>query len=181
MQYGTSVTSLKALLDEGYDAVFVGAGAPKGKELDIPGRWGESGVACRSVGRRLTRRREAAKGRGLRHRKLVEERDAGSDLSDGSGGPCSAVSAPPRAHRLPPVPADGSGSGLPFGRGHGTLSGSDPNLGEDGVAHDGAFVGGEQDMEAAIAGLQRGGIAVVAVGSVEEIAGLREGPGEPPR
>ena len=39
MQYGTSVTSLKALLEEGYDAVFVGAGAPKGKELDIPGRW----------------------------------------------------------------------------------------------------------------------------------------------
>ncbi len=39
MQYGTPVTSLKALLDDGYDAVFVGAGAPKGKELDIPGRW----------------------------------------------------------------------------------------------------------------------------------------------
>jgi NADPH-dependent glutamate synthase beta subunit-like oxidoreductase/ferredoxin len=39
MQYGTAVTSLKGLLDEGYDAVFVGAGAPKGKELDIPGRW----------------------------------------------------------------------------------------------------------------------------------------------
>ncbi len=29
---------MKALLDEGYDAVFVGSGAPKGKELDIPGR-----------------------------------------------------------------------------------------------------------------------------------------------
>lgn len=39
MQYGTEVTSLKALLDEGYDAVYVGTGAPKGKELDIPGRW----------------------------------------------------------------------------------------------------------------------------------------------
>jgi len=38
MRYGTSVTSLKTLLDEGYDAVFVGSGAPTGKELDIPGR-----------------------------------------------------------------------------------------------------------------------------------------------
>jgi NADPH-dependent glutamate synthase beta subunit-like oxidoreductase len=38
MRYGAPVTSLKALLDEGYDAVFVGSGAPKGKDLDIPGR-----------------------------------------------------------------------------------------------------------------------------------------------
>jgi NADPH-dependent glutamate synthase beta subunit-like oxidoreductase len=38
MKYGTPVTSLKALLAEGYDAVYVGSGAPKGKELDIPGR-----------------------------------------------------------------------------------------------------------------------------------------------
>jgi NADPH-dependent glutamate synthase beta subunit-like oxidoreductase len=34
----TEVTSLKALLDDGFDAVFVGTGAPRGKELDIPGR-----------------------------------------------------------------------------------------------------------------------------------------------
>ena len=39
MRYGTSIDSMKWLLDEGYDAVFVGSGAPKGKELDIPGRW----------------------------------------------------------------------------------------------------------------------------------------------
>lgn len=39
MRYDTPVTSMKALLDEGYDAVFVGSGAPKGKELDLPGRW----------------------------------------------------------------------------------------------------------------------------------------------
>ncbi len=39
MKYGTHVPSLKALLDEHYDAVFIGSGAPKGKELDIPGRW----------------------------------------------------------------------------------------------------------------------------------------------
>ena len=32
------IESMKALLEEGYDAVFVGSGAPKGKELDIPGR-----------------------------------------------------------------------------------------------------------------------------------------------
>ena len=39
MKYGTPVGSLKSLLAEGYDAVYVGSGAPKGKELDIPGRW----------------------------------------------------------------------------------------------------------------------------------------------
>ncbi len=39
MRYDTPVASMKSLLDDGYDAVFVGSGAPKGKELDIPGRW----------------------------------------------------------------------------------------------------------------------------------------------
>lgn len=39
MKYGTPVESMKALLAEEYDAVYVGSGAPKGKELDIPGRW----------------------------------------------------------------------------------------------------------------------------------------------
>jgi formate dehydrogenase beta subunit len=32
------VDSLKALLGEGYDAVFVGTGAPRGRDLDVPGR-----------------------------------------------------------------------------------------------------------------------------------------------
>ncbi|GAA4463458.1 FAD-dependent oxidoreductase [Nemorincola caseinilytica] len=32
------VSSLKELLVQGYDAVFVGSGAPKGRDLDIPGR-----------------------------------------------------------------------------------------------------------------------------------------------
>ncbi len=32
------VDSLKALLTEGFDAIFVGSGAPRGRELDIPGR-----------------------------------------------------------------------------------------------------------------------------------------------
>ena len=39
MRYDTPVDSLKALLDsQEFDAVFVGSGAPKGKELEIPGR-----------------------------------------------------------------------------------------------------------------------------------------------
>ena len=35
---GRPVNSLKALLAEGWDAVFVGSGAPRGRELNIPGR-----------------------------------------------------------------------------------------------------------------------------------------------
>jgi formate dehydrogenase beta subunit len=38
VRYGAPVDSLKALLAEGYDAVFVGSGAPRGKDLDVPGR-----------------------------------------------------------------------------------------------------------------------------------------------
>ncbi|HMI87662.1 MAG TPA: FAD-dependent oxidoreductase [Polyangiaceae bacterium] len=38
IRYNTPVASMKAFLDVGYDAVFVGTGAPKGKDLDIPGR-----------------------------------------------------------------------------------------------------------------------------------------------
>jgi len=38
IRYNTPVESMKALLDVGYDAIFVGTGAPKGKNLDIPGR-----------------------------------------------------------------------------------------------------------------------------------------------
>jgi formate dehydrogenase beta subunit len=39
VRYNTPVNSLKALVDSGeFDAVFVGTGAPKGKELDVPGR-----------------------------------------------------------------------------------------------------------------------------------------------
>jgi len=36
--YGERVESLKGLLAEGYDAVFVGCGAPRGRDLDVPGR-----------------------------------------------------------------------------------------------------------------------------------------------
>ena len=35
---GTRIDSLKQLMGEGYDAIFVGCGAPRGRDLDIPGR-----------------------------------------------------------------------------------------------------------------------------------------------
>ncbi len=35
---GQRVDSLRALLQQGYDAVFVGSGAPRGRDLEIPGR-----------------------------------------------------------------------------------------------------------------------------------------------
>jgi NADPH-dependent glutamate synthase beta subunit-like oxidoreductase/ferredoxin len=35
---GQRVTSMKAVLDEGFDAVFVGSGAPRGRDLEVPGR-----------------------------------------------------------------------------------------------------------------------------------------------
>jgi NADPH-dependent glutamate synthase beta subunit-like oxidoreductase len=39
LKLGSPIASLRALLaDGGYDAVFVGSGAPKGKELELPGR-----------------------------------------------------------------------------------------------------------------------------------------------
>ncbi|MFL5121623.1 MAG: FAD-dependent oxidoreductase [Microvirga sp.] len=37
-RYGQRIESLKALLAEPYDAVFVGSGAPRGRDLDVPGR-----------------------------------------------------------------------------------------------------------------------------------------------
>lgn len=38
LKLGTPVKSMGALLEENYDAVFVGTGAPKGKDLNLPGR-----------------------------------------------------------------------------------------------------------------------------------------------
>jgi NADPH-dependent glutamate synthase beta subunit-like oxidoreductase len=35
---GTRIDSMKRLLTEGYDAIFVGCGAPRGRDLDVPGR-----------------------------------------------------------------------------------------------------------------------------------------------
>jgi NADPH-dependent glutamate synthase beta subunit-like oxidoreductase len=38
MRLGEQIDSLKALLEDGYDAIFVGSGAPRGRDLDIAGR-----------------------------------------------------------------------------------------------------------------------------------------------
>jgi formate dehydrogenase (NADP+) beta subunit len=38
LHLGHRIDSMKALLAEGYDAIFVGSGAPRGRELEIPGR-----------------------------------------------------------------------------------------------------------------------------------------------
>jgi NADPH-dependent glutamate synthase beta subunit-like oxidoreductase len=38
MKYGTPIESLKWLREQKYDAIFVGSGAPRGKDLDVPGR-----------------------------------------------------------------------------------------------------------------------------------------------
>ena len=35
---GQRIDSLKGLLSEGYDAIFVGTGAPRGRDLEVPGR-----------------------------------------------------------------------------------------------------------------------------------------------
>jgi len=38
LRLGERVDSLKGILAEGYDAIFVGTGAPRGRDLDLPGR-----------------------------------------------------------------------------------------------------------------------------------------------
>jgi NADPH-dependent glutamate synthase beta subunit-like oxidoreductase len=39
LRAGQRIASMKALLQEDWDAVFVGCGAPRGRDLDLPGRW----------------------------------------------------------------------------------------------------------------------------------------------
>jgi formate dehydrogenase (NADP+) beta subunit len=46
--FNTYVSSMKELVDKGYDAVFVGTGAPKGRNLKLPGR--EEGAANIHIG-----------------------------------------------------------------------------------------------------------------------------------
>lgn len=46
--YNTYVSSLKEILDKEYDAVFVGTGAPRGRDLNIPGR--QEGAANIHIG-----------------------------------------------------------------------------------------------------------------------------------
>ncbi|HAY06058.1 MAG TPA: glutamate synthase, partial [Hyphomonas sp.] len=48
MHLGERIDSLKALLAKNYDAVFVGTGAPRGRDLDIPGR--QEGAANIHIG-----------------------------------------------------------------------------------------------------------------------------------
>jgi formate dehydrogenase (NADP+) beta subunit len=38
VRYNSPVESMKALVGDGFDAIFVGSGAPRGKNLEIPGR-----------------------------------------------------------------------------------------------------------------------------------------------
>src|SRR5258708_3796115 len=38
VRLGRRVDSMKSMIAEGYDAIFVGTGAPRGRDLDIPGR-----------------------------------------------------------------------------------------------------------------------------------------------
>jgi NADPH-dependent glutamate synthase beta subunit-like oxidoreductase len=38
------IDSMRSLLGEGYDAIFVGTGAPRGKDLDIPGRYDSENI-----------------------------------------------------------------------------------------------------------------------------------------
>jgi len=38
------IDSMRALLDEGFDAIFVGTGAPRGKNLEIPGRYDSENI-----------------------------------------------------------------------------------------------------------------------------------------
>lgn len=44
VHYNHRIKSMKALLDEGYDAIFVGTGAPRGKELKLPGRYDSDNI-----------------------------------------------------------------------------------------------------------------------------------------
>ena len=47
-RFGEKIDSLKKVLAEGYDAIFVGCGAPRGRELEIPGR--QEGAANIHIG-----------------------------------------------------------------------------------------------------------------------------------
>jgi NADPH-dependent glutamate synthase beta subunit-like oxidoreductase len=37
-RFGQRIDSMKAVLAEDYDAIFVGCGAPRGRDLEVPGR-----------------------------------------------------------------------------------------------------------------------------------------------
>ena len=50
VRYNSPVTSLRDVLDEGFDAVYVGSGAPRGKELELEGRHDEVGDSHIHIG-----------------------------------------------------------------------------------------------------------------------------------
>lgn len=39
LRLNTKIESMQALMDEGFDAIFVGTGAPRGKNVELPGRY----------------------------------------------------------------------------------------------------------------------------------------------
>jgi formate dehydrogenase beta subunit len=47
-RYGQHINSMQALLGQGFDAIFVGTGAPRGRDLDVPGR--QEGAANIHIG-----------------------------------------------------------------------------------------------------------------------------------
>ncbi len=50
IRYNSPITSMKALLEENFDAIFVGVGAPRGKGLELPGRHDEQGESRIHIG-----------------------------------------------------------------------------------------------------------------------------------
>jgi len=44
VKYNHPIESMQDLLDDGYDAIFVGTGAPRGKELKLPGRYDSENI-----------------------------------------------------------------------------------------------------------------------------------------
>ena len=50
IRYSTPICSMRELLAGGFDAVFVGSGAPRGKNLDIPGRQSRQIFTLVSIG-----------------------------------------------------------------------------------------------------------------------------------
>lgn len=50
VRYNSPIHSLSDLLSQSFDAIFVGVGAPKGKELELPGRFEEAGDSHIHIG-----------------------------------------------------------------------------------------------------------------------------------
>jgi formate dehydrogenase (NADP+) beta subunit len=59
-RFGERIDSMKALLAEDYDAVFVGSGAPRGRDLELPGRQEAASTGCRASRSAISRRSASA-------------------------------------------------------------------------------------------------------------------------